>query len=33
MEIRETIEEMKWGDRFYSLTGTGTKVRPWDFGN
>ena len=31
LELRETIEEMKWGDRFYSLTGSGTKVRPWDW--
>jgi prepilin-type N-terminal cleavage/methylation domain-containing protein/prepilin-type processing-associated H-X9-DG protein len=28
LKILETVEKKLWGDRVYSLTGTGTKVRP-----
>ena len=28
--VKETVEKRLWGDRFYSLTGTGTKVKKDD---
>lgn len=27
MTVKETVEQRLWGDKFYSLTGTGTKVK------